>query len=80
MAKMDRCTCGPANFLWLIIAVIVMGVGLWLLVNGLQGQWSGVDTWQITLTWYAVGFLVLGIGKMFKHKSCGGCPVHCGSM
>ena len=83
MAKMmggDKCTCTPANFLWMVIAAIVMGVGLWLLIGGLQGQWQG-GTWQTVLTWYALGFLVMGIGKMFKHKSSGMCPVHgCGHM
>ena len=70
------CKCGPANFLWMIIAVIIMGVGLWLLVGGIQAQWNGAATWQMTLVWYSLGLLVYGIGKMFKKRSCTGCPAH----
>ncbi|MBI4150561.1 hypothetical protein HY492_00375 [Candidatus Woesearchaeota archaeon] len=75
MAK-SKCTCGPANFLWMVIAVIVMGVGLWFLVGGIRAQWADAGTWQMILVWYALGFLLIGMGKMFKHKSCGNCSMH----
>jgi len=75
MSKSDsgmKCTCGPASFIWMILAVVVMGVGLWFLVGGLQSQWTG-GSWQSVVVWYAIGFLVLGIGKMLKWKSCAHC-------
>ncbi|MEK6849259.1 MAG: hypothetical protein AABY01_01670 [Nanoarchaeota archaeon] len=74
--KAEKCSCGPANFLWMIIAVIVMGVGLWFLVGGLHAQWDASAQWQMVLAWYAIGFLIFGIGKMFKRKAnC--CSAHC---
>lgn len=71
-----KCSCTPANFIWVIIAVLIMGIGLWFLVGGVQGQWSGDQTWQVAIIWYALGFLILGIGKMFKWKACSRCSVH----
>ncbi len=70
MAKgmMDKCTCTPASFIWVIVASVIMGVGLWLLVGGLQGQWGGAS-WSSVLLWYALGFIVMGIGKMVKKKA-----------
>ena len=74
MAK-NTCECGPANFIWIILAAIVLGIGVWLLVGGLQMQWTGMP-WLNTLLWYAAGILVLCIGKCFKMKACSGCPMH----
>ena len=70
--KGNKCTCGPANFLWLIIAVIVMGIGAWFVVGGIKAQWDAAAQWQMILVWYSLGLLVWSIGKMFKRKSCCG--------
>jgi hypothetical protein len=70
------CSCGPGNWLWVIITAIVMGIGVWLLVGGYLVQSAG-GTWQNSLTWYALSFLVFGIGKAFKKRSAGTCKVHC---
>ena len=68
--KGNKCECGPANFLWLIIAVIVMGIGIWFVIGGVNAQWNGAAEWQMILVWYSLGLLILSIGKMFKRKSC----------
>jgi hypothetical protein len=60
----------------MIIGVIVMGIGLWFLIGGLQVQWTGSASWQLAISWYAIGFLIMALGKMAKHKGCGYCPAH----
>lgn len=71
------CKCTPGGFVWLIIGVIVLAIGFWALIKGVQMQWNagGLFSWMIVF-WYALGFLVLCIGKMVKMKGCSGCPVH----
>lgn len=72
--KGNKCTCGPANLLWLIVAAIIMGAGAWLFVSGIQAQWEGTLQWQVLLFKYAAGLLVWHIGKIFKMKSmCSAC-------
>lgn len=71
------CKCTPGGYAWLVIGVIVMALGLWSVLKGVQAQWemrSMFDWWVIT--WYAVGLLVLWIGKTLKCKGCGSCPMH----
>ena len=70
-----KCSCGPGNFIWMIISAVVLGLGLWLLLTGIKAQWDGAGSWQLVLTWYAVAIIVIGIGKMFKMKACN-CPAH----
>ncbi len=74
----EKCTCGPSNIGWMILASIVLGIGLWLLVGGLKMQWGGDSSeWLTVLLWYAGGILVMCIGKVFKWKSMSGCTAHC---
>ncbi len=83
MAKMKvmgggmTCKCTPGGFVWLIIGVIVLALGFWAVVKGLQMQWEmrSMFNWMIAF-WYALGFLVICIGKMIKMKGCSGCPAH----
>lgn len=70
------CKCTPAGFLWLIIGVIVLAFGLWSLVKGLMMQWQGSMDWLRIAFWYALGFLILCIGKIIKMKGCASCPAH----
>ncbi|HSU73094.1 MAG TPA: hypothetical protein VLJ21_04575 [Candidatus Binatia bacterium] len=77
MAKsmsMAGCTCGPGSIVAGIIAAVVLGIGLWSIIGGIQAQWGGAS-WKSVLVWYAVGFIVLGVGKMIKRKAMS-CPVH----
>ncbi len=76
MSSGGRCTCGPGNFLWMIAAVVLFAIGLWLVVGGLFAQWNQKADWLMVMVWYAVGFLILGFGKMCKWKSMN-CPAHC---
>ena len=80
MAKMKimgggaTCKCTPSSVVWLIIGVIVMAVGLWSLVKGVQMQWAAQGAFSSMLAfWYALGFLVLSIGKIVKCKACSVC-------
>ncbi len=70
------CKCTPAGFVWLVIGVIVMALGVWSFVKGLQMQWSGSIDWIKVSFWYALGILVLCIGRIIKRKGCSTCPVH----
>lgn len=82
MAKMKvmgsgpTCKCTPGGFVWLIIGVIVLALGVWSFVKGLMIQWSGSMDWMRIAFWYALGLLVICIGKMIKMKGCSGCPAH----
>jgi hypothetical protein len=76
MAKVV-CKCGPGAFVWLVIGVIIMALGLWSIVKGLQLQWSGSLDWIKVAFWYALGLLILLIGKMVKMKGVLDCPAHC---
>jgi len=82
MAKMKvisggmTCKCTPGGFAWLILGVIVLALGFWALIKGLMMQWGGSMDWMRIAFWYALGFLVLCIGKMVKMKGCSGCPAH----
>ncbi len=71
------CKCSPGGFVWMVIGVIVMALGVWAFVKGLQMQWSGSLDWIKVSFWYALGILVLCIGKMIKIKGVTKCPVHC---
>ncbi|MEM4240321.1 MAG: hypothetical protein QXM31_03695 [Candidatus Woesearchaeota archaeon] len=70
------CKCTPGGFVWMVIGVIVMALGVWAFVNGLRMQWSGSLEWIKVSFWYALGLLVVCIGKMIKIKGCSSCPVH----
>lgn len=72
-AKSAKCTCNPG---WLILALIFFSVGLYAVVGGFVGQFTGSQSSQYILAWYFVGFLLIAIGKMLKWKSHGTCPVH----
>lgn len=83
MAKMmkmgdgEKCTCGPGSFVWLILGVIIIALGVWAFVKGLMMQWGvgGAPSadWMRIGFWYALGLLVAGIGKMVKCKACFHC-------
>lgn len=79
MAKMmkmgdgEKCTCGPGSFVWLILGVIIIALGVWAFIKGLMMQWSGSMDWMRIAFWYALGLLVAGIGKMVKCKACYHC-------
>ncbi len=76
MVSEEKCTCGPANVLWMIIAVVVLSIGLWLLINGIMEQWKGIaGSAMMVIGWYIGAVLVLWLGKMCKWKSMG-CKAH----
>ena len=83
MAKMKimgsgaTCKCTPGGFVWLIIGVIVIGLGAFSFVKGLMQQWGDPQAnWMHVVFWYALGLLVVCIGKMVKMKGCSSCPAH----
>lgn len=78
MAKMigATCKCTPAGIAWLIVGVIVLALGFLAFIKGLMIQWGGSTDWMSITFWYALGFLVMCIGKMIKMKGCTSCPVH----
>lgn len=69
---MGKCNC---NLLYMVLGVVVLALGIFLFVNGLMMQWAGGD-WLMTVVWYAVGLLVMCVGKMLKWKGCGSCTAH----
>jgi hypothetical protein len=75
VSKGHTCNCGPGNVAWMLLAVIVLAVGFWVLIQGLQLQWGGAY-WLTAMIWYAVGFLVLWLGKMAKWKCMNSCGSH----
>ena len=70
------CSCGPSNFIWLIVAAIIMAVGLYVLVMALQTQWNGAAPFVNVALWYALAFIIFAFGKMAKWKSMSGCSAH----
>jgi len=84
MAKMKvigggaTCKCTPGGFVWLVLGVIVMALGVWAFVKGLMLQWNPGTTldWMRIAFWYALGLLVACIGRMIKWKGCSSCPMH----
>lgn len=80
--KGAKCTCGPANFIWLIIASIVIGISVYLLVSAIGAQWNGGSTWAGSgwfglVIAYALSALVWAIGKLCKWKAMSSCQAHC---
>jgi hypothetical protein len=79
MAKMKimgggpSCTCTPGSFVWLVIGVIIVALGIWAGVKGLMMQWGGSMDWMRIAFWYALGLLVICIGKVVKCKACPSC-------
>lgn len=69
------CKCTPGGFFWVILAAIVMAIGIWLFISGIRVQWAD-GPWLTAMVWYAIGLFVVCVGKVFKMKACGGCPVH----
>lgn len=72
-----KCSC---NWVLWIIALILMTVGLWCLVTGFVMQFQSAATTlmataQAVMPWYFVGFLLFGLGKIAKWKTCM-CPMH----
>lgn len=67
------CSCSPASFIWLIIGVIILALGFFALVKGINMQWVGGADWLNAGIWYAIGFLVLCIGKCVKARGCKTC-------
>ncbi len=84
MAKMmkmgsgEKCTCGPGSFVWLILGVIIVALGIWTFIKGLMMQWGGSTDWMRIAFWYALGLLVAKIGKMVKCKACYHCAAKYG--
>ena len=83
MAKAKRvtgagptCKCTPGGFVWLVIGVIILALGFYALVKGIWMQWNQGADWLQAGIWYAIGFLVMCIGKVVKMKGCAGCQVH----
>ena len=64
-----RCSCGPANFGWMLLAAVLFAAGLWMLAYGLCAQWNMKLDWFPTLLWYAGGFFVMMFGKACKWKA-----------
>jgi len=75
MAKGMKCSCAPADFLKMIVAVVIIAVGLYTLIMGIQMQWAG-GKWMNAILWDALGLLIIHIGKVFKCSSGSSCQVH----
>ena len=69
MAK--KCTC---NLGYVIVALVLMAIGLWALVQAVYMQWNNMAPMTTLLGWYFGAVVVLGIAKMLKVK--GGCSAH----
>ena len=79
MAKMKvtgsgpTCKCTPGSLVWLVVGVIVVALGIWSVIKGLMLQWSGAGDLTRIVFWYALGLLVICIGRVFKCKACAAC-------
>lgn len=74
-----KCTC---NMGALVGALIFFTLGLFVLVAGFARQFT-VQLQQYSAMWivvtlaiYFVGLVLMVVGKMFKWKSHGECPMH----
>ena len=72
-----KCTC---NLVYMVVAWILFAIGLYFLVGGFAGQFTGASSGGYVLFAYFVGFVIMTLGKMAKWKSHGTCPVHGGKM
>lgn len=79
MAKLMKsgpaCGCGPADFVWMVVAAGVKGLALLLLVNGVYNQWMGGMN-AMVWAWYLAGFTALILGCCLYKKIGKTCPVH----
>lgn len=67
-----KCNC---NLLYMVLGALVLGLGVFLFVKGLLLQWNNMGGWM-PVVWYAVGILVMCVGKVLKLKGCGSCSAH----
>ena len=67
-----KCECTPGSLGWVILSVIVAGLGLFSIVKGVSLQWVGGALLN-TVGWYALGFFLCGLSKVLKCKACGTC-------
>ncbi len=70
--KGKACSCDLASMLG---GIALLAIGVYLTVQGLVLQFDGATWWPVT-GWYAVGILVLVVGKMLKHSGCSECKLH----
>lgn len=71
----ERCECNVGAGLF---GLILMAAGFYFFVTGFLTQVSGATlfwNWW-ALLYYLIGFLLLALGKISKHKGCSGCTVH----
>jgi TM2 domain-containing membrane protein YozV len=72
MAKEMMCEGKPGMG---ILAAALMAVGIYFLIWGFMTQMASAISWSLwnwnALLYYLIGFLVLGLGKMLKHKGHG---------
>jgi hypothetical protein len=74
--RSGKCSC---NVAWLVVAWILGALGIWSLVGGFATQFASSAPTAVNYTvlgWYFVGLLLVGLAKMSKWKSCGGCGMH----
>ena len=67
------CKCTPGSLLWLVIGVIIVALGIWAAVKGFVLQFNGSMDWMRIVFWYALGLLVMCVGRVFKCKACASC-------
>lgn len=70
-----KCTCGAGNVFWWIIQCFAYALGFYYLVMGVRLEWDGA-LWYAAVLKFAVGFFLIGFGKLCKWKSHQNCPVH----
>ena len=67
------CNC---NLSYMVLAWILFAIGLYFIVGGFAGQFTGTASAAYVLFAYFIGFVIMTLGKMAKWTSHKSCPVH----
>ncbi|MBI2564401.1 hypothetical protein HYV79_00220 [Candidatus Woesearchaeota archaeon] len=70
-----KCVCSWTNLVWYLLGVLVIGLGLWGMLNAVLLQVLG-ETWYYPWLWYSVSVLLLCVGKCMKCKPSEACQLH----
>ena len=76
MKKSPSCGCKPSDIAWMIISAIVHGIGLFLLIFGIQQQWTNSAGPGWIIGWYSLAAIILCIGHIMKRKCGESCSAH----
>lgn len=77
MKRKGKCGCRPGMG---IFGVILVAVGIYFGVWGFMVQRGSVISWSMwnwnAMLLYLIGILLIGFGKMYKHKGYECCSIH----